>query len=130
MDFNGLFLEAVSTTISLACCSTDNTSDVMNTSETSSNVNNNISNIFHDDLLGPNSDVNPDFPMVKGGGQGEEKERMDGGGDTKMISDDMRKILEIVFFVVLSGGISILGCIANVINMVVFWRQVNRRDGE
>ena len=129
MDFNGLFLEAVSTTIRLACCSTDNTSDVMTTPEKSSNSNN-ISNIFLDDLLGPNSDVNPDFPMVKGGGHGEEKERMDGGGDTKMISDDMRKILEIVFFVVLSGGISILGCIANVINMVVFWRQVNRRDGE
>ncbi|GFO15746.1 hypothetical protein PoB_004225100 [Plakobranchus ocellatus] len=49
-----------------------------------------------------------------------------GGGrdDGKMISGEMRKILEIVFFVILSGGISILGCVGNVINMAFFWRQL------
>ncbi|GFS10367.1 hypothetical protein ElyMa_006644500 [Elysia marginata] len=58
-----------------------------------------------------------------GGGDQEEIQEVEAVGG-KMISDQWRKILEIVFFVVLSGGISVLGCVGNVINMMVFWRQV------
>ncbi|GFO16792.1 chemosensory receptor b [Plakobranchus ocellatus] len=39
------------------------------------------------------------------------------------ISDSMREKLEIVFFVVMSGGISFVGSFANIINMVVFLKQ-------
>ncbi|BFZ10013.1 hypothetical protein BsWGS_13052 [Bradybaena similaris] len=39
------------------------------------------------------------------------------------MSSDGRQVMEIVFFVALSGGISIVGSIANVINIIVFFKQ-------
>ncbi|GFS13197.1 chemosensory receptor B [Elysia marginata] len=39
------------------------------------------------------------------------------------ISDSMREKLEMAFFVVLAGGISLIGSVANIVNMVVFLKQ-------
>ena len=41
------------------------------------------------------------------------------------ISDSMREKLEMAFFVVFAGGISLIGSVANIVNMVVFLKQVS-----
>ncbi|GFS18352.1 chemosensory receptor B [Elysia marginata] len=43
--------------------------------------------------------------------------------DDGFVSDSLRRLFETLNFSVLSGTISVFGCVANVINIVVFYRQ-------
>ena len=120
------FVDAINVTANLSCCGSDiRSSAIMSTAVTTA-----IFSSITDGLV-PNAVDAGDGGVLAGSDGGLSSEEEEGGGEggngdgEKMISDEMRKVLEIVFFVVLSGGISIFGCVGNVINMVVFWKQVS-----
>ncbi|XP_013077360.2 uncharacterized protein LOC106063511 [Biomphalaria glabrata] len=43
--------------------------------------------------------------------------------EPKLVSDELRQILEVVFYVVCNGVIGSLGCLANIVNILVFMKQ-------
>ncbi|KAH9499691.1 hypothetical protein Btru_074449 [Bulinus truncatus] len=42
---------------------------------------------------------------------------------SNLVTDDQRKVLEVVFYVACNGVIGSLGCLANIMNIIVFIKQ-------